>query len=166
MEYKEIKKLMDDMGNSKLTEIDIEFPDGVKISMKKGLPSPKPIVKEDMSISIKEQASAPSIKETGELLNVQNKSEVLAVKEQAQVPAVHEKVIKSPIVGTFYSKMSESDEPYVNLGSMVKKGDIVCIIEAMKLMNEIESDLDGEIVEILCKDGDMVEYGQPLFKLK
>ena len=70
------------------------------------------------------------------------------------------------MVGTFYSKVTPSDDPYVTIGSKVKKGDIVCIIEAMKLMNEIETEIDGEIIEILCEDGDLVEYGQPIFKLK
>ena len=150
MDYEEIKKLMDDMGNSKLSEIEIEFPDGIKISMKKGLPSSKPVVKEDASVAIKENAEVP------------------AVQPQAEVPAVQEmgKVIKSPMVGTFYSRVTPTDEPYVGVGSIVKKGDIVCIIEAMKLMNEIESEEEGEIVEILCQDGDMVEFGQPLFRLK
>lgn len=149
MDYNEIKKLMDDMGNSKLSEIEIEFPDGIKISMKKGLSSSKPTIKEDSSVAVKE------------------KTEVLAVKEKSEVPVINEgKFIKSPMVGTFYSRVTPTDEPYIKLGNNVKKGDIVCIIEAMKLMNEIESDLDGEIIEILCQDGDMVEYGQPLFKLK
>lgn len=150
MEYKEIKKLMDDMGNSKLSELEIEFPDGVKISMRKGLPSSKPTIKENTSVAIT------------------NKSEVPSVQKEAEKPVIVNdgKVIKSPMVGTFYSKVTPKDEPYVKVGSKVKKGDIVCIIEAMKLMNEIESDLDGEIEEILCKDGDMVEFGQPLFRLK
>ena len=150
MEYKEIKKLMDDMGNSKLSEIEIEFPDGIKISMKKGLPSSKPTVKEESSVVIKDVAELPSVKE---------KVEMPTIKAQ-------EKIITSPMVGTFYSRTSPSEEPYVSIGSKVKKGSIVCIIEAMKLMNEIESEIDGEIIEILCKDGDLVEYGQPLFKLK
>lgn len=150
MEYKEIKKLMDDMGNSKLSEIEIEFPDGIKISMKKGLPSSKPAIKEESSVVVKPSSEVPAVKE---------KTEVTVVKN-------NEKIITAPMVGTFYSRVSPKDEPYVSIGSVVKKGNIVCIIEAMKLMNEIESELDGEIVEILCKDGDLVEYGQPLFKLK
>ena len=158
MDYSEIKKLMDDMGNSKLTEIEIEFPDGIKISMKKGLPSSKPVLKEDASITQKE---------VSEVLALKEKTEVPVLKEKSEFPTIQdEKVIKSPMVGTFYSRVTPNDEPYVSRGSKVKKGDIVCIIEAMKLMNEIESEIEGEEVEILCKDGDMVEYGQPLFKLK
>ena len=76
------------------------------------------------------------------------------------------KIIESPMVGTFYSASSPDSEAFVKLGAKVKQGQIVCIIEAMKLMNEIESDFDGEIVEILVKNEQMVEYGQPLFKLK
>ena len=76
------------------------------------------------------------------------------------------KLIKSPMVGTFYSKSSPNAEPYVKIGDKVKKGDVLCVIEAMKLMNEIESEYDGEIVEISAKDEEMVEYGQVLFKIK
>ena len=150
MDYNEIKKLMDDMGNSKLSEIEIEFPDGIKISMKKGLPASKPTVKEEANVVVKKETEVPLVKEESE----------------TPVETSKEKVITSPMVGTFYSRVTPSDDPYVAIGSKVKKGDIVCIIEAMKLMNEIEAEIDGEIVEILCEDGDLVEYGQPIFKLK
>ena len=76
------------------------------------------------------------------------------------------KEIKAPMVGTFYSKSSPTAKPFVSVGDKVKKGDVVCIIEAMKLMNEIESEFDGEIVEICKKDEDMCEYGECLFKIK
>jgi len=75
-------------------------------------------------------------------------------------------VITSPMVGTFYSSASPESPAFVEAGGTVSKGKIICIIEAMKLMNEIESDYDGIIVERLVNDGDMVEYGQPLFKIK
>lgn len=75
------------------------------------------------------------------------------------------KVIASPMVGTFYSKVSPDSEPFVKVGDEVTKGKIICIVEAMKLMNEIESDFTGKIVKILVEDGQMVEYGQQLFKL-
>lgn len=76
------------------------------------------------------------------------------------------KVITSPMVGTFYSSASPESPAFAEVGSTVSKGNIICIIEAMKLMNEIESDYNGTIVERLVNDGDMVEYGQPLFKIK
>ena len=70
------------------------------------------------------------------------------------------------MVGTFYSKPEPNATPYVEVGTRVKKGDKLCIIEAMKLMNEIESEFDGEIAEVLVKDGEMVDYGKKLFKIK
>lgn len=76
------------------------------------------------------------------------------------------KTIDSPIVGTFYNAPSPDAEVYIKVGDLVRKGDIVCIIEAMKLMNEIEAECDGEIVEILVSNEGPVEYGQALFKLK
>ena len=73
--------------------------------------------------------------------------------------------IKSPIVGVFYSAPSPELPPFVSIGSKVKKGDVLCIIEAMKLMNEIMAEQDGEIVDICLKSGDVAEYGQVLFKM-
>ena len=73
---------------------------------------------------------------------------------------------KSPMVGTFYRKPSPDDAEFVQVGDQVNKGDVLCIIEAMKVMNEIQSDVSGEIVDIRAQDGDSVEYGQPLFKIK
>ncbi|WP_018660631.1 acetyl-CoA carboxylase biotin carboxyl carrier protein [Heyndrickxia acidiproducens] len=74
--------------------------------------------------------------------------------------------IVSPMVGTFYQAASPDDPPFVQVGSVVSTGSIVCMIEAMKLFNEIEAEVDGEIVEILVKDGQLVEFGQPLFLVK
>ncbi len=74
--------------------------------------------------------------------------------------------IKSPIVGTFYRAPSPDAEPFVEVGSKVKKGDILCIIEAMKLMNEIESDIDGTVEKIMVENGQPVEYGQVLFLIR
>ena len=74
--------------------------------------------------------------------------------------------ILSPMVGTFYQKPSPESDPYVAIGDKISEDTIVCIVEAMKLFNEIEAELNGEIVEILVNDGELVEYGQPLFKVK
>lgn len=73
--------------------------------------------------------------------------------------------VKSPIVGVFYSASSPEAEPFVTIGSKVKNGDVLCMIEAMKLMNEITAECDGEIVDICLKNGDIAEYGQVLFKI-
>lgn len=144
MEYEKIKQLIDDMGNSKLTDIDITFPDGTKISMKKAAKQETIIINQE-------------VKETANIVEVANKE---CDKEESG------NIIKSPMVGTFYIKPSPSANPYVEVGNNVKKGDTLCIIEAMKLMNEIESEFDGEVVDILVKDDEMVEYGKPLFIIK
>ena len=90
-----------------------------------------------------------------------------AVEAAPAAPAEPEgTVVKSPMVGTFYSASAPGNPPYVQVGSSVKAGDTLCIIEAMKLMNEIESDFDGEIVEIYVENGQPVEYGQKLFRIK
>lgn len=74
--------------------------------------------------------------------------------------------VKSPIVGTFYSASGPDQDTFVKVGDVVKKGQVLCIVEAMKLMNDIECDTNGEIVEVLVHDGDMVEYNQPLFTVR
>jgi acetyl-CoA carboxylase biotin carboxyl carrier protein len=80
--------------------------------------------------------------------------------------AVEEHIVKSPIVGTFYAAQSPDAAPFVQLGDKVKAGQTVCIVEAMKLMNEIEADVSGEVVRILVENGQPVEYGEPLFALR
>ena len=159
MEYKDIKKLIDDMGESKIDELEIEFPEGVKISMKKNTKKEVVIERPEQHRTVIEE-SAPitvpvvSQKQENSLVNVEEKVEE------------NYKIIKSPMVGTFYASSSPDKDPYVKVGDKVKKGQVVCIVEAMKLMNEIESEFDGEIVEICVNNQDMVEYGTPLFKVK
>ena len=85
--------------------------------------------------------------------------------ETAPVDFNRAREIKSPIVGVFYAAASPDAKPFVEIGSRVKKGDVVCIVEAMKLMNEITAEFDGEVVDVCVHNGDVVEYGQPLFKL-
>jgi acetyl-CoA carboxylase biotin carboxyl carrier protein len=81
----------------------------------------------------------------------------------AVAPAETGRVIKSPMVGTFYRSASPGAKSFVDVGSVVKEGDAVCIIEAMKIMNEIEADVAGTVTRILCDNGQAVEFGQPLF---
>lgn len=86
----------------------------------------------------------------------------------SQAPAVEQsggKLVKSPLVGRFYAAPSEDAEPFIKVGDTVKKGQTLAIVEAMKLMNEIESEYDGVVAEILVENGQGVEYGQPLFRL-
>jgi len=149
MEYEKIKQLMDDMGNSKLTSIDIEFPDGIKIKMEKN--NGKQVVVTNLEEQIvKEEFHSNSS-------NI-SKDEQKEITEEGNI-------VKSPMIGTFYMKPSPDSNPYVEVGSIVKKGTVLCIIEAMKLMNEIESEYEGKIVEILVKDGETVDYGKPLFRI-
>ena len=84
----------------------------------------------------------------------------------APAPGDELHIIKSPIVGTFYAGASPGGEPFVKLGDSVEAGQVVCIIEAMKLMNEIEADIGGEVARILVENGQPVEYGKPLFALR
>jgi acetyl-CoA carboxylase biotin carboxyl carrier protein len=84
----------------------------------------------------------------------------------APPPAAEEHVIKSPIVGTFYAGPSPDSKPFVQVGDFVEAGQTVCIVEAMKLMNEIEADISGEVVRVLIENGQPVEYGEPLFALR
>lgn len=91
-----------------------------------------------------------------------------AAAAPAPVPVKAEdgKTINAPIVGVFYSAPSPDSEPYVSVGKKVRKGDVVCIIEAMKCMNEIQAETDGEITEVLVSDGELVEFDRPLFAVK
>lgn len=76
------------------------------------------------------------------------------------------KILASPMVGVFYAAPTETADPFVQLGDHVKKGDVLCIIEAMKLMNEVTAETDGEIVELCAANGQFVEYGSPLFRIR
>ena len=82
----------------------------------------------------------------------------------AEVPSGH--IVKSPMVGTFYRSSSPGAKPFVEIGTSVKEGETICIIEAMKILNEIETDKSGTITKILCENGQAVEYGQPLFVIE
>ena len=86
-------------------------------------------------------------------------------REETNVDFNRAREIKSPMVGVFYVAPSQDAKPFVEVGSRVKKGDVVCIVEAMKLMNEIAAEFDGEVVDICVHNGDVVEFGQTLFKL-
>ena len=144
MEYEKIKQLIEDMGNSKITSLDIEFPDGMKVKMEK---------------------STEKVVATEKIETPREYVEVVKTEEKPEEKVVEGNIIKSPMIGTFYSKPSPDSMPYVEVGTAVKKGTVLCIVEAMKLMNEIESEFDGKIVEVLVKDGEPVDYGKPLFRI-
>lgn len=150
MEYSEIKKIMEDMEKSTLAELSLEFPDGTKISLKNVTEEKTKVISNPPSVNVactsesNTEITTNKIKEIDESL----------------------KIVTSPMVGTFYAKPSPDAKDFVEIGTKVKKGETLCIIEAMKLMNEIESEFDGEIAEVLLKDGEAVEYGKPLFRIK
>ena len=98
-------------------------------------------------------------------VNVGTTNEVAKVSTQT-TENEYKNVIKSPLVGTFYVAPAEDAPPFVQVGDVVKKGQVLAIVEAMKLMNDIESDFDGKIVEIYVSNGESVEYGQPLFAIE
>ena len=142
-----IRDIMDEFEKRSFTEIECEL-QGVKVRLSKN----KGCAKTSANVNV------PSIENNIEM--------PISAEQVSQVSNENYKVITSPMVGTFYSCPKPNSKSYVNAGDVVKKGDIVCVIEAMKLMNEIESDIDGEIVEVLVKYGQMVEFGQELFKVK
>jgi acetyl-CoA carboxylase biotin carboxyl carrier protein len=92
--------------------------------------------------------------------------QLVAAAEKAAKPAETGAIITSPFVGTFYRAPSPEAPPFADVGQNVRKGQVVCIVEAMKLMNEIESEFDGKLLEILVKNAEHVEYGQPLFRIE
>ena len=146
-----IKKLLEIMKEENLTEIEIKKP-FLKIKLSK----------EKMSFK-----GVPEIRKVEEIKEeIKEVKEVKQIKEEKKIKEDNIYVIKSPLVGTFYRAPSPDSPPYVEVGDEVKKGDILCIIEAMKIMNEIESEVDGKIVEILVENAQPVEFGQPLFKIE
>lgn len=146
MNLKEIKEMINLMNENNLMELEVEK-DGMRIRLKK-------------SSFGTEATQGPIIVER------QNLSEVAAQKplpELAGMPAVNAVEIKAPMVGTFYRAPSPEAPPYVEVGQTVEVGQVICIIEAMKLMNEIKSEIKGKILEVLIDNAEPVEFGQPMF---
>jgi acetyl-CoA carboxylase biotin carboxyl carrier protein len=141
-----IKKLINVLEESKLEEIELQrFWTRVRISKNK---SPK--------------ESPPKVSVTN--LKTKETQDLSPAGEATEEDNLH--IIRSPMVGTFYRAPTPDAPPYIDIGDKIKKGDVVCIIEAMKIMNEIESDVKGEIVEVLIGNEGPVEYNQPLFKVR
>ncbi|TDL34624.1 acetyl-CoA carboxylase biotin carboxyl carrier protein [Jeotgalibacillus sp. S-D1] len=164
LKVQEIRELIKLIDQSSIDEFTYEH-DGEKIKMKKQTQSSQ---KQPDAGQLTVPQSAPAeVAEIIEQKEPQPKAQKEAEKESVQ-PVSHEGTveIKSPMVGTFYHASSPELDPYVKVGSKVSEDSTVCIVEAMKLFNEIEAEVSGEIVEILVKDGQLVEYGQPLFLVK
>ncbi len=159
----EVERLLSFMEKHHLEQFEYER-DGVRILLKKAsAPArertrPAPVA--EVSV-MAEPALAPSPSSKSAASPV---PATATAAEAAKPEDLH--VIKSPIVGTFYAAAGPEAEPFVSLGDSVGKGEVLCIIEAMKLMNEIESDVAGEVVKIFAKNGSPVEYGEPLFGIR
>lgn len=156
MEFEQILELINTVSATGLSSFTYEA-DGVKIAMK-GKQAPVVNVAAPVATPVVSQAVMPVAEspiQTGEMGSL-----TAASATEVQYSG---KVVKSPLVGTFYIAPSEDAEPYVRVGDTVKKGQTLAIVEAMKLMNEIESDYDGVVTEVLVQNGEPVEYGQPLF---
>ena len=152
MDLRKLKTLIDLVSESNISELEITEADG-KVRIVKSDPN---AVVMTASPVVQHAAAAPAI------------APVTAAPAAAAVaaPAPAEPVghtVKSPMVGTYYGAASPGAKPFVEVGTVVKEGQPICIIEAMKIMNEIESDKSGTVTQILCENGQPVEFGQPLF---
>ncbi|WP_409301600.1 acetyl-CoA carboxylase biotin carboxyl carrier protein [Peribacillus sp. SCS-155] len=164
LKVQEIRELIKLVDQSSINEFVYEQ-DGTKIKMKKTNPEqPVSVVYQQAPEPV--QAAAPAAVQVQAAAPNNEAPAAPAAQETKEETQENLHKITSPMVGTFYASPSPDQGTYVEVGSKVKIGSIVCIVEAMKLFNEIESEVDGEIVEILVKDGQLVEYGQPLFVVK
>lgn len=158
--YEQIKELINSIDSSSLRVFELES-EGIKLKLSKNEESFKEISKENNSNS-----KAISSNENNSIV-INNKAEIKDEASDAEVLKNNDfKSIKSPLVGTFYSSGTPGGKPYVEVGSKVKKGEVICIVEAMKIMNEITAEEECEIVEVLRNDEDIVEFGMELFKIK
>ena len=143
MDLRKLKTLIDLVSDSNVSELEITEAEG-KVRIVKSMGVAAPVMVQQAPVAAAPVAVAAP-----------------AVAEAPAAPAGH--AVKSPMVGTFYRSSSPGAAPFVQIGSVVKEGDTLCIIEAMKILNEIESDKSGTVTQILCENGQATEYGQPLF---
>ena len=146
MDLRKLKTLIDLVSESNVSELEITEAEG-KVRIVKS--SGAPLVMQQPAVPM---YAAPPI------------APVAVAEAVPAVPAGH--AVKSPMVGTFYRSASPGAKPFIEIGSVVKEGETVCIIEAMKILNEIEADKAGTVTKILCENGQAVEYGQPLFMIE
>ncbi|ANU12237.1 acetyl-CoA carboxylase biotin carboxyl carrier protein subunit [Planococcus antarcticus DSM 14505] len=166
MKIQEIREIIKLVDGSSIEEFSYEF-EGVKVKMKKNgsgnaRQTGSSSVQAPQALKTVEAPSAPAPTKESE-------AERLVSQETPEIPVDNDSEyhkILSPMVGTFYESPTPDEAAYVQPGTKVTSDQVVCIVEAMKLFNEIEAEVDGEIAEILVKDGQLVEYGQPLFLVK
>ena len=156
MDYQQILELVKEVSKAGLTNF--EYTEGnIRIAM--SCPQPEEKIVVPASNLVLQEAAGAGV----------NTVETAVSAQQEPEPITEEKggnIVKSPLVGTFYAAPSEDAQPFVKVGDTVKKGQTLAIVEAMKLMNEIESEFDGVVTEILVENEDNVEYGQPLFRIQ
>jgi acetyl-CoA carboxylase biotin carboxyl carrier protein len=151
MDLRKLKTLIDLVSDSNISELEITEAEG-KVR----------IVKADPRLLMPASSAQSTIMmATPAAAAVAPAAAAPLVVEEAAAPAGH--IVKSPMVGTFYRSASPGSKTFADLGSAVKEGEPICIIEAMKIMNEIEADKSGTVTRILCENGQAVEFGQPLF---
>jgi acetyl-CoA carboxylase biotin carboxyl carrier protein len=146
MDLRKLKTLIDLVSDSNVSELEITEAEG-KVRIVKSMGVAAPVLVQPAAVAAPLVAAAPVA--------------AAPAAEAPAAPAGH--AVKSPMVGTFYRSSSPGAAPFVQIGSVVKEGDTLCIIEAMKILNEIESDKAGTVTQILCENGQATEYGQPLF---
>ena len=152
MDLRKLKTLIDLVSESNVSELEITEAEGkVRIVKSMGVAAPVAMA---MPVAAAPVVAAPAAMVAAPAVEA-------APAEAAAQVAGH--AVKSPMVGTFYRSSSPGAAPFVQIGSVVKEGDTLCIVEAMKILNEIESDKSGTVTQILCENGQAVEYGQPLF---
>lgn len=162
LKVQDIRELIKAIDQSSIEEFKYEE-EGTKILLKKK--TQQTAVQESQAVVMQQTpVSSPQVPQVSE----QTKEIVIEkeIKQQAQLSTENLHKILSPMVGTFYAAPSPDSSPYVKKGDKVNSDQVVCIVEAMKLMNEIEAEFKGEIVEILVENGQLVEYGQELFIVK
>lgn len=156
----EIKDLIATLDNSSLTNLEITCENGEKLCLKKKVAN-----NASSTVSFAVPMGNAPVPPVTPVANVPS-ANITATKTEETVEAVKGKTIDCPMVGVFYTSPSPDAEPYVKVGSKIEQGDILCIIEAMKLMNEVTATESGTIKEILVENGDIVEFGQPLFVIE
>lgn len=171
MDYKAILNLMKEMNLTELTKVEIEE-EGLRICIEKATPVITAAQPQLPAYAAGTAVSSPSAASFQPIVQVAQGNTVASVTlpvtettEKLPEDAGTKKIV-APMVGTFYSQPAPDKPSFVKVGDQVKKGQTICIIEAMKLMNEIESEHDGEIVKVLVNNEGMVEFGQPLFLIK
>ena len=157
MDIKEIQSLIKFVAKSGASEVKLEMED-IKITIRTGsvAPTPETTIVQQIPVAQAPVAAAPAPAQEAP-------APAAPAKEAAAEDNSEYITIKSPIIGTFYRKPSPDKPPFVEVGSQIQKGDVLCVIEAMKLFNDIESEVSGKIVKVLVDDSSPVEFDQPLF---